>query len=123
MNFLLYTIKIHNSNTKKCANSVISFEPYSNIVFSKEVQIWIVQNYSSDKGLTQLRRDYIVNFTITNKKIVPVVEVFKRVIAENFAKGISRDTRLRVADTFCTRAKICIQEEGGHFEYLLKKKK
>ena len=61
MNFLLYTIKIHNSNTKKCANSVIKFEPYSNIVFSKEVQICIVQNYSSKKGLTQLRRDYIVN--------------------------------------------------------------
>ena len=105
MNFLLYTIKIHNSNTKKCANSVIKFEPYSNMVFSKEVQIWIVQNYSSDKGLTQLCRDYIVNFTITNKKIVSVVKVFKRVIVENFAKGISRDTRLRVAFNLCTKAK------------------
>ena len=93
------------------------------MVFSKEAKIWIVQNYSSDKGLTQLRRDCIVNFTMTNKKIVSVVKVFKRVIVENFAKGISRDTRLRVADTFCTRAKICIQEEGGHSKYLLKKKK
>ena len=86
MNVLLYTMKIHNSNTKKCANSVISFEPYSNMVFSKEAKIWIVQNYSSDKGLTQLRRDYIVNFTINNKKTVPLVKAFKRVIVENFAK-------------------------------------
>ena len=78
------------------------------MVFSKEAKIWIVQNYSSDKGLTQLRRDYIVNFTITNKKTVPLVKAFKRVIVENFAKGISRDTLLRVADNFCTRAKACI---------------
>ena len=63
------------------------------MVFSKEAKIWIVQNYSSDKGLTQLRRDYIVNFTITNKKTVPLVKAFKRVIVEIFAKGISRDTR------------------------------
>ena len=46
-----------------------------------------------------------------------------KLIVENFAKGISQDTLLRVADNFCTRAKLCIQEEGGHFEYLLKKKK
>ena len=59
---------MHNSNTKKCANSFISFEPYFNMVFSKEAKIWIVQNYSSDKELTQLRRDYIINFTITKKK-------------------------------------------------------
>ena len=58
MNVLLYTMKYHNFNTKKFANSVISFEPYSNVVFSKEPKIWIVQNYSSDKWLTQLRRDY-----------------------------------------------------------------
>ena len=97
MNVLLYTMKIHNSNSKNCANSVISFEPYSNMVFSEEAKIWIVQNYSSDKGLTH----HIVNFTMTNKKAVTVVKAFKRVIVENFAKGISRDTLLRVADNFC----------------------
>ena len=70
----LYKIKFHNSKTKKWANSVISFEPYSNIAFSKEAKIWNVQNYFSDKGLTQLLRDYIFNFTITNKKTVPVVK-------------------------------------------------
>ena len=83
------------------------------MVFSIEAKIWIVQNFSSDKGLTQLRRDCIVNFTMTNKKTVPVV---------NFATGISRDTLLRVPDNFCTRAKCCIHEECGHLEYLLKKK-
>jgi len=58
-------------------------------------------NYSSDKGLTQLCRDYIFNFTITNKKTVPVVKAFKGGIVENVAKGISGDTLLRVADDFC----------------------
>ena len=62
----LYKLKIHNSNTKKCANLVILFEPSSNMVFSKEAKIWNVQNYSSDKGLTQLRNDYIFNFTKFN---------------------------------------------------------
>ena len=86
MNFLLYTMKIHNSNAKKGANSVISFEPYSNMLFSKKTKIWIVQNYSSYKGLTQLRRNYIVNCTTTNKKTVPVLKACKRVIVENVAK-------------------------------------
>ena len=35
-------------------------------VFYKEAKIWNVQNYSSDKGLTQLRNDYIFNFTKFN---------------------------------------------------------
>jgi len=82
------------------------------MVFSKEAKIWIVLNYSSDKGLTQLCRDYIVNSTITNKKTVPVVKAFKRVIVENFAKEISRDTLLRVVDNFSTRAKLCINEKA-----------
>ena len=60
-------------------------------------------------------------FTIKNKKAVPLVKAFKRFIVENFAKGISQDTLLRVADNFYNRAKLCIQEEGGHFEYPLKK--
>ena len=68
---------VYNSNTKNCANSVISLEPFSNIVFSKEAIIWIVQNYFSDKKFTQLRRYYIVNFTITNKKTALVVKAFK----------------------------------------------
>ena len=65
-------MKMHNSKTKKCANSIISFEPYFNMVFSAEAKIWIVKDYSSDKGLTQLRKDYIVNFTTTKNKTVTV---------------------------------------------------
>ena len=93
INVLLYTRKIHNSNTKNCANSVISLEPFSNIVFSKEAIIWIVQNYFSDKGLTQLRRYYIVNFTITNKKTALVVKAFKRVIDQFQSQGSVQDGR------------------------------
>ena len=84
-------MKIHNSNTKKFANSVISFEPNANMLFSKEAKIWIVQNYSSDKGLTQLCWNYIVNCTSSNKKTVPVVKAFKKVIVENVAKGYSAE--------------------------------
>ena len=86
------------------------------MLFSKEAKIWIVQNYSSDKGLTQLCWNYIVNCTSSNKKTVPVVKAFKKVIVENVANGYS-------ADNFCTRAKLCIQENGGHFEHMLKKRK
>ena len=64
------------------------------MVFSKEAKIWIVQNYSSDKGLTQLRRDYIVNFTIIKKKTVSVVKAFKRVIDQFQSQGSVQDGRI-----------------------------
>ena len=42
MNVLLYTMKIHNSNTKKCANSVISFLHFQvNIQVSIQVYIQV----------------------------------------------------------------------------------
>ena len=63
---------MHNSNTKKNAQIHLF---HLNMVFSKEAKIWIVQNYSSDKELTQLRRDYIINFTITKNKTVPLSRV------------------------------------------------
>ena len=104
MNVLFYRRKIHNSNTKICANSIISFEPYSYMLFSKEARtIVLTKDY--------LLWDYIVNFTSTNMNTVPVVKAFKWVIDEKFANGISRDTLLRVADNFCTRAKLCMQED------------
>jgi len=52
------------------------------MVFSKAAKIWIVQNYilaHSWVNLTQLRRDYIGFFGITNRKSVPGVCAFKRV--------------------------------------------
>ena len=91
----------------------------SHILIWYFLKIWIVQNYYSDEGWTQFRRVFIVNFTITDKKTVHLVKALKRVIVENFAT----DTLQRVADNIFTRAKLCILEEGGHFEYMLKKKK
>ena len=49
-------------------------------MFSKAAKIWIVQNHLRIPGLTQLHRDYIAFFGITNKKSVPGVCAFKRVI-------------------------------------------
>ena len=40
---------------------------------------------------------------------------------ENYANQITRDTLHRVGDNFMERVKICYQEDGGHFEHLLKK--
>ena len=76
MNVLLYTMKIHNSNAKKSANSVISFEPYSNMLFSKIPKIQIV-TLLTEPPLT-----------------VPVLKACKRVIVENvakYAKGYSAE--------------------------------
>ena len=67
------------------------------MVFSKEAKIWIVQIYTSDLRINSAGIT-LVNFTITNKKTVPGVKGFKRVIVENFAKGISQDTLLRVSN-------------------------
>ena len=44
-----------------------------------------------------------------------------KAIVETYVSRIPRDTLLRVADNFMERAKICNQEDGGHFEHLLKK--
>ena len=43
-----------------------------------------------------------------------------KAIVETYASRIPRDSPLCVADNFMERAKICNQEDGGHFEHLLK---
>ena len=52
-------MKIHNSNTKNAQIQLFHRRYIPIMVFSKEAKIWIVQNYSSDKGLTLLRMDYL----------------------------------------------------------------
>ena len=63
------------------------------MVFSKAAKIWIVQNHLRIPGLTQLRRDYIAFFGITNKKSVPGVCAFKRVIEKFQTYGSVNDER------------------------------
>ena len=46
-----------------------------------------------------------------------------KLIVENFAREIPRETLFKVADNFRTRAEFCLQEAGGHFQHILKKKK
>ena len=43
-----------------------------------------------------------------------------KAIVENFATRITKDTLLKVADNFMKRVKLCLDENGGHFEHLLK---
>ena len=56
---------------------------------------------------------------VFQKKPTTIPEL--KAIVETYASRIPRDTLLRVADNFMERAKICNQEDGGHFENLLKK--
>ena len=60
--------------------------------WSKAAKIWIVQNHLIIPGLTQLRRDYIAFFRITNKKSVPGVCTFKRVIDVNDERTYNKRT-------------------------------
>ena len=47
------------------------------------------------------------------------IEELKNVV-ERFAKGQKMETILRAANNFVKRAKLCVEQEGGHFEHLLK---
>ena len=42
-------------------------------------------------------------------------------VVENFARGVSKETLLTIADNFMKRAQFCYRENGGHFEHLLKR--
>ena len=47
------------------------------------------------------------------------IEELKNVV-KRFAKGQKMETILRAANNFVKRAKLCVEQEGGHFEHLLK---
>ena len=46
-----------------------------------------------------------------------------KLIVENFAREIPRETLFKAAHNFRARAEFCLQEAGVHFQHLLKKKK
>ena len=48
------------------------------------------------------------------------IEDLKQTV-EDFARSVSRETLLAVADNFYKRSKLCLEEKGGHFEHKLKK--
>ena len=64
----------------KCTNPVLQARQKLEMVFLKAIKIWNVQNHLHISGITQLRRDYITFFGITNMKSVPGVCAFKRVV-------------------------------------------
>ena len=41
-------------------------------------------------------------------------------VVERFAQGQKMETIHRAADNFVKRVKLCVQQEGNHFEHLLK---
>ena len=79
------------------------------MVFSQAAQIWIIQNYSPTKGLTQLRRGFIVYQRLTNRRTVPHERSFKRVIEKFQDKGLIKDERDKwpfLGDGDVTRIKL-----------------
>ena len=42
-------------------------------------------------------------------------------VVENFARGVRKETLLKVADNFMKRAEFCYSENGGNFKHLLDK--
>ena len=50
------------------------------IMLTKEEKIWIIQHYTQSPHRTQLRRDFIQHFNITNEKKVPNTTAIKRII-------------------------------------------
>ena len=52
------------------------------------------------------------------RKEKPKTVVELKAVVENFVGEISKETLLNVADNFIKRAKMCHQQDGGHFEHL-----
>ena len=48
--------------------------------FTQNEMIWIVRNAGKKKGV-EIRREFILHFSITNKKAVPRADAFTRVVA------------------------------------------
>ena len=57
------------------------------IMFSKDEKIWIITNYKKENGFSQLRRDFILRFKPVNKKMVPHVMAFSRIVNKFMKKG------------------------------------
>ena len=62
-------------------------------MFSTEQKIWIVRNFKEERGLHQLRRDFIRHYNISNHKVVPLPHAFGRVISRFEKSGDTGDNR------------------------------
>ena len=56
-------------------------------MFSKDEKIWIITNFKKESGFSQLRRDFILRFKPVNKKMVPHVKAFFRIVNKFIKKG------------------------------------
>ena len=53
------------------------------------------------------------------KKEKPKTIMELKSVVENFVAEISKEVLWSVADNFIKRAKMCHENDGGHFEYLM----
>ena len=95
----------------------------------KEEKIWIIQHYTQSPHLTQLRRDFIHHFNITNKKKVPNTTAIKRIIKKFEEEGTVLDLRaqnkqpstiapykkIRVKEYFDTKPKTSLRSASRDF--------
>ena len=63
-------------------------------MFNKAEKIWIIQNFKEERGYTQLRRDFIHHYKIINKRTVPLVQNFLKVVKKFSSTGATHDLRV-----------------------------
>ena len=56
-------------------------------MFSKDQKTWIINNHKQESAFSQLRRNFILRIKPVNKKSVPNVKAFSRVVNKFMKKG------------------------------------
>ena len=88
-------------------------------MFNKAEKIWIIQNYRKERGYTQLRRDFINHHKIINKRTVPLVQSFMKVVKKFYSTGATHDLRVdnkgeSIEEEKVTRIKNHFQSNPTH---------
>ena len=84
------------------------------MVLSIQQKIWLVQNFNTTRGFTQLRRDFIRHFNISNKKNVPSRSSLRKVVQKFSATGSVGDARTKNQRPNIDQEKVTLIK--NHFE-------
>ena len=91
----------------------------SDACFTTDQETWIVSQFHQGFSSTQVKRNYRQKFGFSTKvrKLQPVQfeRVFKRLFTD-------QDLVKKIILNIRKRAKLCVEQKGGHFEHLLKLK-
>ena len=85
-------VKMRENQQQKSPKVLYFFNLCYNM-FTREQKIWIVRNFDKSKGQSQLRRDFINHFKISDHKTVPQSSKFLRIVKSFEFKGTVLDQR------------------------------